>query len=139
MTVCILSFQAANTTELWIITNGVDGGIAKTIGDAIHEERIHRISNRVQQAYSSIRSDSTLKLPKLTCIGIMPKNCITYESSFDGLVRITQSFVSVYITILLVQLFIHTLRSSTYLSHSQVGYSSKLPLDHVISLAHDFT
>lgn len=77
--------KAANTTELWIITNGVDGGIAKTIGDAIHEEKIHRISNRVQQAYSSIRSESTLKLPKLTCIGIMPKNCITYENSFDGL------------------------------------------------------
>ncbi|XP_052825070.1 transient receptor potential cation channel subfamily M member 2 [Octopus bimaculoides] len=77
--------KAANTTELWIITNGVDGGIAKTIGDAIHEEKIHRISNRVQQAYASIHAEQCHRLPKLTVIGIMPKHCISYESSFDGL------------------------------------------------------
>jgi hypothetical protein len=40
----LIIFQAANTTEMWIITNGIDDGISGMIGEAVSikiEECVH--------------------------------------------------------------------------------------------------
>ncbi|OWF47104.1 Transient receptor potential cation channel trpm [Mizuhopecten yessoensis] len=74
--------KAANTTEMWIVTSGLDGGVSKMIGDAIREEKARRISNRTQQ--SMIRPDAVQKFQKLTLIGILPKDGLKYGDKLDG-------------------------------------------------------
>ncbi|KAK3100144.1 hypothetical protein FSP39_015318 [Pinctada imbricata] len=74
--------KAANTTEMWIITNGVDSGVSKMIGEAIQEEKERRLSNRTQM--SEFRPDEVQKSTKLTLIGIVPKNGIKYGNVFNG-------------------------------------------------------
>ncbi|XP_033743506.1 transient receptor potential cation channel subfamily M member 7-like [Pecten maximus] len=74
--------KAANTTEMWVVTSGLDGGVSKMIGDAFREEKARRISNRTQQ--SMIRPDAVQKFQKLTLIGILPKDGLKYGDKLDG-------------------------------------------------------
>lgn len=83
MLVCLF-LQAANTTEMWIITSGVDGGIAKIIGDAIREEKSRRASNRSQSHNVPVTDDT--KLPKLTAIGVIPKSRVSYSQCLEEVV-----------------------------------------------------
>ncbi|KAK3100700.1 hypothetical protein FSP39_023943 [Pinctada imbricata] len=73
--------KAANTTEMWIITNGVDYGISKMIGEAIQEERAKRSSNRAQT--SQVKVEEEKKFTPLTLIGIVPKTGLKYGSYFE--------------------------------------------------------
>lgn len=77
---CVL--QAANTTEMWIITDGVDTAVSKMIGEAIQEERARRECKQLQ--LSHIGQDKVHKFQKLTIIGIVPRNVITYSDLFEG-------------------------------------------------------
>ncbi|KAL3880135.1 hypothetical protein ACJMK2_032401 [Sinanodonta woodiana] len=74
--------KAANTTEMWIVTNGLDGGVAKIIGDAIAEEKLTRLSSKL--SYSLLQTVNTTKFQRLTVIGIVPKDVVAYGMYFDG-------------------------------------------------------
>lgn len=74
--------KAANTTEMWILTSGLDGGVSKMIGDAIKEEKARRMSNRTQ--LSKIRPDAVQRFQRLTLIGILPKDGLKYGDRLDG-------------------------------------------------------
>ncbi|XP_022323165.2 transient receptor potential cation channel subfamily M member-like 2 isoform X2 [Crassostrea virginica] len=74
--------KAANTTEMWIITDGVDTAVSKMIGEAIQEERARRECKQLQ--LSHIGQDKVHKFQKLTIIGIVPRNVITYSDLFEG-------------------------------------------------------
>jgi hypothetical protein len=37
---CYLISKAANKTEMWFITSGINGGIPAMIGDAFNEENV---------------------------------------------------------------------------------------------------
>lgn len=78
----LIIFQAANTTEMWIITNGIDDGISGMIGEAVREERNLRANSRIN--LSQIRPDFVKKFQKLTVIGVVPKPKIVYENLLDG-------------------------------------------------------
>ena len=69
--------QAANATEMWITTNGVDDGVASLVGEAIHEEKIVRTNSKIN--LNQLRSDTFKRLHKLTVIGILPKSKIVYQ------------------------------------------------------------
>ena len=75
---------------MWIITNGIDGGIAKLIGDAVKQEKI-------QQINTEIMAGNELRKKKSTLIGIVPKDTVAYGVYFDGTVCLIlefQKFVS---------------------------------------------
>ncbi|KAL5012942.1 hypothetical protein ScPMuIL_011493 [Solemya velum] len=74
--------KAANTTEMWIITNGIDGGVAKMIGDAVREEKAKRASSHIQS--NTLRATHIRRLKKLTVIGVVPKEVITYGTYLNG-------------------------------------------------------
>ncbi|XP_061163971.1 transient receptor potential cation channel subfamily M member 1-like [Saccostrea echinata] len=74
--------KAANTTEMWIITDGVDTAVSKMIGEAIKEERARRECKQLQ--LSQLAHFKVQQFQKLTVIGIVPKNVITYSQEFQG-------------------------------------------------------
>uniref|UniRef100_K1QLE0 Protein ced-11 n=1 Tax=Magallana gigas TaxID=29159 RepID=K1QLE0_MAGGI len=74
--------KAANTTEMWIITDGVDMAVSKMIGEAIKEERARRECKQLQ--LSHLGQEKVQRFQKLTLIGVVPKNVITYSDLFQG-------------------------------------------------------
>ncbi|XP_055996761.1 transient receptor potential cation channel subfamily M member-like 2 [Ostrea edulis] len=73
--------QALNTTNMWVLTSGLDGGISRIVGDAIHNEHERRsiLMSRANTAYGKIANSSHVEeLTKLTIIGIVPKSALTY-------------------------------------------------------------
>lgn len=73
--------QALNTTNMWVLTNGLDGGISRIVGDAIHNEHERRsiLLSRANTAYGKIANSAHVEeLTKLTVIGIVPKSTLSY-------------------------------------------------------------
>nr|XP_022305861.1 transient receptor potential cation channel subfamily M member 1-like [Crassostrea virginica] len=73
--------QALNTTNMWVLTNGLDGGISRIVGDAIHNEHERRsiLLSRANTAYGKITHSAHVEeLTKLTVIGVVPKSALTY-------------------------------------------------------------
>ncbi len=85
--------KAANKTEMWIITSGINGGLPAMIGDAFNEENSSRITtssnrdnNETLKDLSFIDTNET-QLKPLTLIGIVSASSLQNYSSFDGQVR----------------------------------------------------
>ena len=70
---------------MWIITNGIDGGIAKLIGDAVRQEKIQELNCDIT---GNGLSDSMpdLRRKRITVIGVVPKDSVAYGVYFDGTV-----------------------------------------------------
>ncbi|XP_052792596.1 transient receptor potential cation channel subfamily M member 2-like isoform X1 [Mya arenaria] len=74
--------KTANTTDMWIITNGIDAGVPKIIGDAIKEFNIEQQNSRIIINPMTNNSEQRKKRPKV--IGIVPKDLVPYGVYFDG-------------------------------------------------------
>ncbi|XP_071134130.1 transient receptor potential cation channel subfamily M member-like 2 [Mytilus edulis] len=74
--------KAANSTEMWIVTNGVDNGIASIVGEAVNEEKFIRTNSRVD--LSQLRPDAVKKFHRLTVIGVIQKQKVIYNDQLDG-------------------------------------------------------
>ncbi|XP_062585972.1 transient receptor potential cation channel subfamily M member 3-like [Saccostrea cucullata] len=75
--------QALNTTNMWVLTNGLDGGISRIVGDALHNEHERRyiLLSRANTTYGKIANSAHVdELTKLTVIGIVRKNALSYGS-----------------------------------------------------------
>lgn len=79
--------EAANKTDMWIITHGLNTGVAKMLGDIVYKE------NQRRQAMTCYRhpKQSGPKLPKLTLMGIVNSDIIVYDDLLDG----TRSLVEI--------------------------------------------
>lgn len=75
---------------MWIITNGIDAGIPKVIGDAIKEYNIELQNSRL--ITNPLLWGSELRNRRLTAIGIVPKDTVPYGMYFDGTVRCRNSY-----------------------------------------------
>ena len=71
---------------MWIITNGLDGGIPKLIGDAFRQEKIQQLNSELTS--TAFGSSSELHRKRLTLIGIVPKAAVGYGVFFDGTVSV---------------------------------------------------
>ncbi|ESO90587.1 hypothetical protein LOTGIDRAFT_175813, partial [Lottia gigantea] len=75
--------EAANLTEMWLLTDGLDSGISKYIGNAVGEEMARRTS--IEKDYLHIKNAWVEeKLSKLTVLGVVSKSEISYGSYLDG-------------------------------------------------------
>lgn len=74
---------------MWIITDGVDMAVSKMIGEAIKEERARRECKQLQ--LSHLGQEKVQRFQKLTLIGVVPKNVITYSDLFQGNVSIQET------------------------------------------------
>nr|XP_022342149.1 transient receptor potential cation channel subfamily M member 1-like isoform X1 [Crassostrea virginica] len=78
--------QAMNSTNMWVLTNGLDGGISKIVGDAVRYERERRfiLSARGKDVYVKLpKKEEVAELPKLTVMGIVPKLKLETSVSLD--------------------------------------------------------
>ena len=71
---------------MWIITNGIDGGIAKLIGDAVRQEKIQELNCDITGSPALSGSLSDLRKRRITVIGVVPKDSVAYGVFFDGTV-----------------------------------------------------
>lgn len=79
-----------NSTNMWVLTNGLDGGISKIVGDAVRYERERRfiLSARGKDVYVKLpKKEEVAELPKLTVMGIVPKLKVENSVSLDEMVR----------------------------------------------------
>ena len=72
---------------MWIVTNGVDNGIASIVGEAVNEEKFIRTNSRVD--LSQLRPDAVKKFHRLTVIGVIQKHKVIYNDQLDGSVSFT--------------------------------------------------
>lgn len=79
---------------MWIITDGVDMAVSKMIGEAIQEERARRECKQLQ--LSHLGQEKVQRFQKLTLIGVVPKNVITYSDLFQGNVSIQETVQYVF-------------------------------------------
>ncbi|XP_061181423.1 transient receptor potential cation channel subfamily M member 1-like [Saccostrea echinata] len=80
--------QAMNSTNMWVLTNGLDGGIAKIVGDAVRFERERRfiLMSRARDPYVKLhRKEDVEELPKLTVMGIVPKLQLQCVAGMEGM------------------------------------------------------
>ena len=68
---------------MWIITNGINGGISAMVGEAFYEERISRATTTFDNNFSYLDS-SDLDQKELTLIGIVDSKTLQNSSLFDG-------------------------------------------------------
>ena len=87
---------------MWIITNGIDGGIAKLIGDAVRQERIQQINSRIMT--NPVLSSDASKRKQLKLIGIAPKDSVAYGVFFDGRVLYFGTTLYLILTLLLLNM-----------------------------------
>ncbi|XP_013792273.1 transient receptor potential cation channel subfamily M member 6-like [Limulus polyphemus] len=78
--------KAANTTNMWIVTNGTNIGATKVIGDAVRDEILHR---QTLQCHKHPNQSITPANP-LTLIGISREDWLVYSDMFDGRTEIVQ-------------------------------------------------
>jgi len=71
---------------MWIITNGIDAGIPKVIGDAVREYNMEQ-QNSIW-GHSPTMSSAEQRRKRLNVIGIVPKDCVPYGMYFDGSVSV---------------------------------------------------
>lgn len=83
-----LSLQAANTTAMWILTNGINTGIAKEIGSRVNEELVQRL---IMRCHRHPHTDFE-KRPPLCLLGIVREDLLTcadkFEANKDGVIQI---------------------------------------------------
>lgn len=72
---------------MWILTNGIDAGIPKVIGDAIKEYNIEQENSAV--LHNVLLSSDEKRRRRLNVIGIVPKDLVPYGVYFDGSVSST--------------------------------------------------
>ncbi|XP_035204438.1 transient receptor potential cation channel subfamily M member 5-like, partial [Stegodyphus dumicola] len=82
----IKSFQkglisATNTTEMWILTNGINIGVSKIIGDAVQEEMQRRNSKRHFQKHHLASSDPN---SRIVLVGVARDDLLNHGDAFDG-------------------------------------------------------
>lgn len=80
--------QAMNSTNMWVLTNGLDGGITKIVGDAVRFERERRfiLTSRKKDLYVKLsKRDEVEDLPKLTVMGVVPKLQIDFDANKEGI------------------------------------------------------
>lgn len=74
--------QATNTTEMWILTNGINVGVSKIIGDAVHEELKRRNSkghfHKSKSHHSGQDSNSRIVL-----VGVAREDLLNHAESFE--------------------------------------------------------
>ncbi|GBN99987.1 hypothetical protein AVEN_257789-1, partial [Araneus ventricosus] len=71
--------SATNTTDMWILTNGINVGVTKIIGDAVHEEINRRNSkNHFQKNHQSDPNS------RIVVIGVARQDLLNHGESFDG-------------------------------------------------------
>ncbi|UYV68963.1 TRPM [Cordylochernes scorpioides] len=71
--------QAANTTEMWILTHGVNLGITKAIGDAVHDELKRRAALQCHK-----HPHQNLHHLPLTLLGVTREDFLAYGDMLDG-------------------------------------------------------
>ncbi|KAH7952714.1 hypothetical protein HPB49_000444 [Dermacentor silvarum] len=83
--------KAANTTAMWILTNGINTGIAKDIGSWVNEELVQRL---IMRCHRHPHTDFE-KLPPLCLLGIVRQDLLTcadkFEASKEGSIYIENS------------------------------------------------
>lgn len=82
---------------MWVLTNGLDGGISRIVGDAIHNEHERRsiLLSRANTAYGKIANSAHVEeLTKLTVVGIVPKSTLSYGE--DIATNVSKYCVSTY-------------------------------------------
>ena len=67
---------------MWIITNGIDAGVTKIIGDAVREFNLEQ--QNMQMINPIVVSDVKHKKRQLPIIGITPKEMVPLSAYFDG-------------------------------------------------------
>ncbi|KAM7303896.1 transient receptor potential cation channel subfamily M member 7 isoform X1 [Ixodes scapularis] len=72
--------KAANTTEMWILTHGLNVGLAKEVGDAVGAE----LGRRQAQRCPRHPSRSGAALPPLTLLGVVRDDLLAHADLFDG-------------------------------------------------------
>nr|XP_042901467.1 transient receptor potential cation channel subfamily M member 2 [Parasteatoda tepidariorum] len=73
--------RATNTTEMWILTNGINVGVSKIIGDAVQEEINRRNSKgHFQKLHCAKKNPSS----KIVLIGVAREDLLNHGESFDG-------------------------------------------------------
>ncbi|KAL8598697.1 hypothetical protein ACOMHN_033261 [Nucella lapillus] len=75
--------QAANSTDMWILTEGMDVGVSKIIGDAAHREMTRR-KNLAMNPLRIQNMHMTERLPQLNIFGVTPKSSVIYAESLTG-------------------------------------------------------
>ncbi|KAF8787695.1 Transient receptor potential cation channel like protein [Argiope bruennichi] len=71
--------SATNTTDMWILTNGINVGVTKIIGDAVHEEINRRNSkNHFQKNHQSDPNS------RIVVIGVARQDLLNHGDNFDG-------------------------------------------------------
>lgn len=85
----ILYNKAANKTEMWFITNGINGGISAMVGEAFYEERISRATTTIDKTKINLSylDSNDLDQKELNLIGIVDAKTLQNSSLFDGQVR----------------------------------------------------
>ncbi|GIY85036.1 transient receptor potential cation channel subfamily M member 6 [Caerostris darwini] len=72
--------SATNTTEMWILTNGINVGVTKIIGDAVHEE----INRRNSKSHFQKNHQSSDIYSKIIVIGVAREDLLNHGDCFDG-------------------------------------------------------
>ncbi|KAG0427100.1 hypothetical protein HPB47_025774, partial [Ixodes persulcatus] len=72
--------KAANTTAMWIMTNGVNTGIAKEVGAWVNEELVQRL---IMRCHRHPHTDFE-KMPPLCLLGIVREDLLTCADKFDA-------------------------------------------------------
>ncbi|XP_064474206.1 transient receptor potential cation channel subfamily M member 2-like isoform X2 [Ornithodoros turicata] len=78
--------KAANTTDMWIVTNGLNLGMSKEIGDAVRLELLRRRALRCHKHPSRNRA----RVPPLTLVGIVREDTLMYAHCLDGRQSVVQ-------------------------------------------------
>lgn len=76
--------QAANLTEMWILTEGVDVGMSKLIGDAVFIEMTTRLN--IEQNSLHLKNIQTERLPPLNIFGVVARSKLLYSELLHGTV-----------------------------------------------------
>ncbi|GIY06666.1 transient receptor potential cation channel subfamily M member 5 [Caerostris darwini] len=72
--------SATNTTEMWILTNGINVGVTKIIGDAVHGE----INRRNSKSHFQKNHQSSDIYSKIIVIGVAREDLLNHGDCFDG-------------------------------------------------------
>ncbi|KAL1439174.1 hypothetical protein MTO96_047390 [Rhipicephalus appendiculatus] len=72
--------KAANTTAMWILTNGVNIGIAKEIGSRVNDELVQR---QIMRCHRHPHTDFE-KMPPLCLLGIVREDLLTCADKFEA-------------------------------------------------------
>lgn len=76
--------KAANTTTMWVVTNGLDTAVGRVIGEAIERERKERSTFRYYEDFGSRASGNG----PFHVIGIVNDHNLSYSQQFFGKVRL---------------------------------------------------